>query len=63
VFKGCTKYHYNHFILNTFYPTKTDFRRDIRYFFFTFNGAYTIPLPTQRQKLGGTDSIPPTTGL
>jgi hypothetical protein len=63
LFKGCIEDHYNHCSLNTFYPTKIDCRRERRYCFFTYNGAYTMPHQTQRQQVGGTDPTPPATGL
>jgi hypothetical protein len=63
MFKGCTKGHYNHYSLNTFYPTEADCRRERRYCFFTYDGAYTMPHQAQRQQVGGTDSTPPATGL
>jgi hypothetical protein len=63
LFKGCTKYHYNHCNINTIYPAKTDFRRDRRYCFFTYNGSYTMPHPTQIQQVGEIDSTPPTTSF
>jgi hypothetical protein len=63
LFKGCTEDHHNHCSLNTFYPEKIDYQRERRYFFFTYNGAYTRPCQTQRQQIGGTYSTLPTTGL
>jgi hypothetical protein len=60
MFKGCTEDHYN---LNTFYPRKIDCQRYGRYCLFTYNGAYTMPHPTQRQQVGGTYSTLPAIGL
>jgi hypothetical protein len=63
LFKLCIEDHYNHCSLNTFYIKKIDCRRDIRYYFFTYNGAYTMPHSTQRKQVGGTISTLPATGL
>jgi hypothetical protein len=61
LFKGCTKGHYNHYNLNTFYLAEADCRRENIYCSFTYNGAYTMPRQAQRQQVGGTYSTPPTT--
>jgi hypothetical protein len=46
---GCTKGHYNHYNLNTFYPAEEYFRRERIYSFFTYGGAYIMPHQSQRQ--------------
>jgi hypothetical protein len=63
MFKGCIEGQYNHYILNTFYLAEGDCKRERRYCFFTYNGAYTMPCQAQRQQVGGTDSTQPTIGL
>jgi hypothetical protein len=62
LFKGCIGGHYNHYILNTFYPAEEDRKRERRYCFFTYNGAYTMPRQAQRKQVGGTNSTSTATG-